>query len=136
MNIDILIGADYYWSFMTGKARQSSLGPTVVESILEWVLSGKYETNVRPTSRNFVNFHVLKFATELSLNTKLELKLKQFWEYEGFNTNTNKNSSDFNLKKFKPNLKILLQKLCVLKVNWDDAILTNIALEWKNLLTE
>ena len=34
------------------------------------------------------------------------------------------------------NLKILLQKLCVLKVNWDDPILTNIALEWKNLLTE
>ena len=136
MNIDILIGADYYWSFMTGKARQSSLGPTVVESILEWVLSGKYETNVRPTSRNFVNFHVLKFATELSLNTKLELKLKQFWEYEGFNTNTNTNSSDFNLKKFKSNLKILLQKLCVLKVNWDDPILTNLALEWKNLLTE
>ena len=38
--IIILLGADFYWSFMTGKARQSSLGPTAVESILEWVLSG------------------------------------------------------------------------------------------------
>ena len=33
------------------------------------------------------------------------------------------------------NLKILLQKLCVLKVNWDDLIPTKLALEWKNLLT-
>ena len=93
---------------MTGKTRQSSLGPTVVQSTLGWVFSGTCKTNVRPTSTNFVNSHVLKFATEPSLNTKLELKLKQFWEYEGFNTNTNINSSDFNLKKFNSNLKILL----------------------------
>ena len=86
---------------MTGKARQSSLGPTAVESNLGWVLSGPYETNARPTSTNFVNSHVLKLATEPSLDTKLDLKLKQFSEYEAFNTNTNTNSSDFNLKKFE-----------------------------------
>ena len=87
---------------MTGKARQSSLGPTAVESNLGWVLSGPYETNARPTSTNFVNSHVLKLATEPSLDTKLDLKLKQFWEYEeAFNTNTNTSSSDFNLKKFE-----------------------------------
>ena len=33
------------------------------------------------------------------------------------------------------NFKILLQKLCVLKVNWDDPFPTNLALEWKNLST-
>ena len=38
MNVDILIGADFYWSFMAGKARESSLGPTAVESILGWLL--------------------------------------------------------------------------------------------------
>ena len=43
MNIDILIGADFYWSFMAGKARESSLGPTAVESILGWLLSAPYE---------------------------------------------------------------------------------------------
>ena len=72
-----------------------------VESILGWVLCGPYETNVRQTSTNFQNFHLLKLATESSLDTKLELKLKQFWEYEAFNTNTNTKSSDFNLKKFE-----------------------------------
>ena len=60
MNIDILIGADFYWSFMAGKARESSLGPTAVESILGWLLSAPYETNVRPTSTNFVNSLVLR----------------------------------------------------------------------------
>ena len=84
MNINILIGADFDWSFMSGKAKQSSLGPTAVESIPGWVLSGPYETNVRPTSTNFVNSHVLKLATEPSLDTKLDLKSKQFWEYEAF----------------------------------------------------
>ena len=101
MNINILIGADFDWSFMTGKAKQSSLGSTAVESILGWVLSGPYETNVRPTSTNFVNSHVLKLATELSLDTKFDLKSKQFWEYEAFNTDTNTKSSDFNLKKIE-----------------------------------
>ena len=79
--IILLLGADFYWSFMTGKARQSSLGPTAVESILEWVLSGWYESNVRPTSTNFVNSHVLKLATESSPDAKLDLKLKQFCKY-------------------------------------------------------
>ena len=86
---------------MTGKARQSSLGPTAVESILEWVLSGWYESNVRPTSTNFVNSHVLKLATESSPDAKLDLKLKQFCKYSAFNTNTNTKSSNFNLKKFE-----------------------------------
>ena len=94
-------GADFYWSFKTGKARQSSLGPTTIESILGWVLSGPYERNVRPTSTNFVNSHVLNLATEPSPDTKLDLKLKQFCKYESFNTNTNPKSSDFNFKKFE-----------------------------------
>ena len=89
MNINILIDADVYWSFMTRKARQSSLEPTAVEPILGWVLSGAYETNIRPTSTNFVNSHVLKLATEPSLDTNLDLKLKQLWEYEVFYINTN-----------------------------------------------
>ena len=74
---------------------------TAVELVLGWVLSGPYETNVRQTSTNFQNFHLLKRATEPSLDTKLELKLKQFWEYEALNTNTNTKSPDFNLKKFE-----------------------------------
>ena len=83
------------------KSQTKLFGITAVESILGWVLSGPYETNVRPTSTNFVNSHVLKLATELSLDTKFDLKSKQFWEYEAFNTDTNTKSSDFNLKKIE-----------------------------------
>ena len=96
-----LIGADLYWSFITEKARQSPLGPTAVELIFGWVLSGPYETNVWPTLTNIVNSHILKLATEPSLDTKLDLKLKQFWKYEASNTNTTTKSSDFNLKKIE-----------------------------------
>ena len=99
--VGIIIVADFYWLFMTGKARQSSLEPAAVDSILGWVLSGPYETKVRPISATFVSSHVLKLATEPSLDRKPDFKLKKFWGYEAFNTNTNTESSDFILKKLE-----------------------------------
>ena len=42
-NIDILIGADYYWDFVTGNIRRGNSGPVAVETILGWVISGTYE---------------------------------------------------------------------------------------------
>ena len=99
---------------MTGKARKSSLEPAAVESVLVWVLSGPYETKVRPISATFVNSHVLELATEPLLDRKLDLKLKTFWGYEAFNTNTSTKSSDFNLKKFESQITLNGDKYKVL----------------------
>ena len=38
-NVDILIGADYYWDFVTGNRKQGNSGPVAVETILGWFLA-------------------------------------------------------------------------------------------------
>ena len=40
INLDILIGLDYYWNFVTGEVIKGGTGPTAVNSSLEWILSG------------------------------------------------------------------------------------------------
>ena len=40
-NVDILIGADFYWRFVTGHILQGKKsGPVAMETKLGWVLSG------------------------------------------------------------------------------------------------
>ena len=41
-NVDILIGADYYWDFVSDNIRRKNSGPVAVETISGWVLSGTY----------------------------------------------------------------------------------------------
>ena len=50
-SIDVLIGSDHYWDFVTGKTIRGDFGPTAVRSKLGWLLSGptnnsQNETNV------------------------------------------------------------------------------------------
>ena len=40
LDINVLIGADYYWQFATGNIRRGISGPTGIETKLGWVLSG------------------------------------------------------------------------------------------------
>lgn len=40
LEIDVLIGADYYFTFMTGRMVKGKIGPTAVETKLGWVLLG------------------------------------------------------------------------------------------------
>ena len=59
-NVDILIGADYYWDFVSGNIKRGNSGPVAVETILGWVLSGTYEfqNNISATV-NLSSTHVL-----------------------------------------------------------------------------
>ena len=50
-SIDVLIGSDYYWDFVTSETIRGDFGPTAVRSKLGWLLSGptnhsQNETNV------------------------------------------------------------------------------------------
>ena len=38
--IDLLIGADYYWSLVTGNICKGDGGPTAIQTRLGWVISG------------------------------------------------------------------------------------------------
>ena len=40
--IDVLIGADVYWEFVTGDVIKGNDGPVAVKTLLGWVLSGKW----------------------------------------------------------------------------------------------
>ena len=40
LGIDILVGSDYYWDFITGAISKAASGPTAIHTKLGWVLSG------------------------------------------------------------------------------------------------
>ena len=66
LDVDILVGLDSYWSFMTGGCiKADNGGPVALESRLGWVLSGELQNckETSSTAANFAQTHVL-FAQE------------------------------------------------------------------------
>ena len=66
LDVDVLIGSDYYWNLVTGHTIRGSQGPTAVHTKLGWVLSGPVGSgDAEDLQRNnLVTTHVLKCATE------------------------------------------------------------------------
>ena len=88
MGIDILIGADFYWDFVSNESRRvEQPGPVALLTRLGWVLSGpidNYCEEVRSTT-NFAATHVLRVdATTVQdvQNTNITEQLKIFWDLE------------------------------------------------------
>lgn len=48
-SIDLLIGSDYYWNFVTGETKRGDEGPVAVNSKLGWLLSGPINGTVERT---------------------------------------------------------------------------------------
>ena len=46
LNVDMLIGSDFYWQLTTGEIIQGQTGPVAVNTKLSWVLSGPANSNV------------------------------------------------------------------------------------------
>ena len=73
--IDLLIGMDYYWTFMTGKVQQlhEFYNLVMLESVFGWILSGSL--NGDSTENHIINTivtHVLRvFATDRYATTKM-----------------------------------------------------------------
>ena len=66
-NVDILIGADYYWDFVSGNIKRRNSAQVAVETVLDWVLSGAYEyRNGITTAVNLSSTHVLKISVQES----------------------------------------------------------------------
>ncbi|XP_076081076.1 uncharacterized protein LOC143051991 [Mytilus galloprovincialis] len=72
--IEILIGADYYWSIVGDDIIRGE-GPTAVESRLGYLLSGPIMTSTCTTSRSSILNVIVSHKTE-------ELNLEKFWEIE------------------------------------------------------
>ena len=89
MNIDILIGGDFFWSFVSGNIRKGRTGPIALETTLWWVSSGN--ADVSSFRNEHVSTHILKLGgtkVETSIDTFskrdqiLLNEVKKFWKIE------------------------------------------------------
>ena len=83
-SIDILIGSDHYWDFVTGETIRGDFGPIAVRSKLGWLLSGP--TNNSQNETNVVSNLVISGGPHLSNGAKesdeMADMLKRFWDVE------------------------------------------------------
>ena len=88
-SIDILIGMDYYFNFVTGKIKRGPPGcPVAIESNFGWILSGPNRTAKKKSKfvpSNIANSHTM-FVDNITHKIHDDLNLKdsiqKFWEVE------------------------------------------------------
>lgn len=78
MEVDLLLGSDYYWELATGRVSRGEDGPVAMETKLGWVLSGPVPAI--ESSCSLVTTHTLRVdaCEESSLNDTL----RAFWDLE------------------------------------------------------
>ena len=88
LNIDIVIGKNFYWKFFNGNVINANEGPVAMEIYLGWVLSRRVKNGF--TNNNAVQ-NVFKITTaqidttpdSIKENSKSLIELvKQFWEVQ------------------------------------------------------
>ena len=87
IEIHLLIGADYFWSFMLDSVirGETGIGPVATLSRFGYVLSGPVPVHSsREFSSNITISHVLKMESTIADETEAELncQLHRFWDYE------------------------------------------------------
>lgn len=82
LKIDVLIGADLYWRFMTEKMMSGESGPVALYTKLGWVISGKMETEIETTAINVIPTHVMEVDVVNEENLKLDKLVSKFWDLE------------------------------------------------------
>ena len=78
LQIDLLIGSDFYWSMVTGVIRRGRSGPTAIQTKVGWVLSGPTDVREVTTNLTFTSTHLLNVHC-IAAEDKLEDRLKKFW---------------------------------------------------------
>ena len=80
-SIDVLIGSDYYWDFVTSEIVRGDFGPTAVNSKFGWLLSGPTESviNQETTMTNLTTAGKSNSLFDYTQDALVDT-LKQFWE--------------------------------------------------------
>lgn len=78
IEIDVLIGSDYYWMLATGNVSHGSEGPVAMETKLGWVLSGP--SHACDPSYSLLTAHTLRVGCQEEV--ELDNTLRAFWELE------------------------------------------------------
>ena len=83
MEVDILVGCDYYWDFITGQTIRGEGGPVAIQTRLGWVLSGPVNPVKHLVSTvNLVTTHVLRINSQPHGTKELDDTLQSFWRLE------------------------------------------------------
>lgn len=87
LEVDILIGSDYYWDIITGAVSKTNGGPTAIHTKLGWVLSGPIAVgSLNWISTNLVTTHVLRIDAQPD---PLNDRLRAFWVLESLGIQPN-----------------------------------------------
>jgi hypothetical protein len=81
LEIDVLIGSDSYWNFITGRLIRGRRGPVAIQTKMGWVLSGPVDPAEVSTNLTFNSTHTLTIAAS-QVDSNLDNQLKQFWDLE------------------------------------------------------
>ena len=97
VEVDILIGSDYYWSFATSRVLRGRIDPTAIHTRLGWVLSGPLQG--MESGDKAVNLIASTHALPVDGETihhnpdqSLDTQLKKFWELESLGIVKNESS--------------------------------------------
>ena len=82
MEIDVLIGSDSYWDFVTGRVIRGDSGPTAVHTRVGWILSGPANHMEVSVNLMFASTHTLKIDACPPMEPSLDNCLKRFWDLE------------------------------------------------------
>ena len=83
MNVDMLIGADYYWELTTGATSRGDAGPIAIHTRLGWVLSGPAPAaESDQQSFSLVTTHTLHVGNVPCDTTSLNDTPQSFWDLE------------------------------------------------------
>ena len=81
VSVDLLIAADHYWSFFTGRIiRGDPSGPVALETMLGWVLSEPAAVRAESCTINLSATHVLEI--ESGDISHVQDDLQKFWDLE------------------------------------------------------
>ena len=106
-SIDLLIGSDYYWNFVTGETKRGEDGPIAVNSKLGWLLSGPINGT---DDRSYITHSNLIIDGHNSLfqpsqDDILADTLKSFWETESIGISEPSANGDVKTESFEMNVK-------------------------------
>ena len=80
--IDLLIGSDFYWEFVTGEVVRGGDGPIAINTTLGWMLSGPADlTQHKGSTVNLITTHTLRTDDGVT-NKMLDATMRSFWELE------------------------------------------------------
>ena len=85
LEVDVLLGCDYYWSIITGKTKRGKNGPIAVQTVLGWVLSGPIGRVLFAGNSTTLATHALHVECVPQENEAvLDEHLNSFWDLESF----------------------------------------------------